>query len=675
MNHPSPDRLDSLIVQGAHFRDTAGRFVILRGVNLGGDCKVPYPYGGTNYPSDFADHREVSFVGRPFPLDEADAHLARLRHWGFNLVRLLVTWEAIEHAGPGLHDAEYLDYIAEVCRRAGEHGLYVFIDFHQDVWSRMTGGSGAPGWTFEAAGLDFTQFHAAGAAHVMQHLYDYDRGGWQDGYPQMSWGINHRLPPTSIMWTMFWTGQLFTPRRQIEGENIQDFLQSRYLGCMDAVARRVANLANVIGFDTLNEPVPGWVGRPMRYRHVGPSAVDPLRPRLGPAMSPLDALLAARGITVRVPIVERDPATGALSAAREAIVNEAGVSIWGRGVDCPFEEAGAYRVEGGEVVAVDHDFFSRRDGRTLSAPSDAYRPLFHAVADVTRAHRPDWAVFAEIEPYAAASGRGFPADMPERSVNASHWYDYTTLYTKRFKPDAAFDFETGETAHGRDALRAVYRRKLDRIAAQGGAFSSDGAPTLIGEFGIPYDLDHGAGFAAWHAGDHSDTPWQEHVDALALMYEAMDELQLHSAQWNYTASNRNDLMIGDGWNQEDLSIFSQDQQSDPSDPDSGGRAVAGFCRPYVRRTAGRLGRMAFDQDTGVFCVVIDDAVPGVPTEIYLPRRHFGDAPSIELEAGRAHTVFDAQAQSLLLTAEASGRIVLVAQTADRASVRLRAAAT
>ena len=32
--------------------------------------------------------------------------------------------------------------LAEVCRRAGEHGLYVFVDFHQDVWSRMTGGDG-----------------------------------------------------------------------------------------------------------------------------------------------------------------------------------------------------------------------------------------------------------------------------------------------------------------------------------------------------------------------------------------------------------------------------------------------------------------------------------------------------------------------------------------------------
>ena len=105
-------------IDGPWFKDEHGRTLILRGANLGGSTKVPYrPDGATYIREGFFDHRAVSFVGRPFPLDEADEHFARLRAWGMTFLRFLITWEAIEHAGPGQYDEEYLDYVYRVIKR------------------------------------------------------------------------------------------------------------------------------------------------------------------------------------------------------------------------------------------------------------------------------------------------------------------------------------------------------------------------------------------------------------------------------------------------------------------------------------------------------------------------------------------------------------------------------
>lgn len=86
---------------GVFFLDASGRSVLLRGVNLSAG-KTP-----RNTPShvdafDEAEAGRVSFVGTPLDLSDgsADVHLARLRGYGFNVLRYVVCWEALEHAGP-----------------------------------------------------------------------------------------------------------------------------------------------------------------------------------------------------------------------------------------------------------------------------------------------------------------------------------------------------------------------------------------------------------------------------------------------------------------------------------------------------------------------------------------------------------------------------------------------
>jgi hypothetical protein len=342
-----------------------------------------------------------------------------------------------------------------------------------------------------------------------------------------------------------------------------------------------------------------------------------------------------------------------------AVLNPDGVRIWRRDADCPFERAGAYRLAGGAAQGLDEAFFSTRGGRRLDISEDGFGPLFRQVAEVTRAENPDWSVFVELDPYGAAAGRRFPQDLPGRSVNAGHWYDSATLYLKTFDPTSSYDLGTGQMARSADEVRERFTRQMDFRGARAAADFPGGAPSLVGEFGIPFDLDDGEAYDAWAAGDRDPRRWRKHVAALELMYDALDTLQLHSAQWNYTASNRNDLAIGDGWNQEDLSIFSRDQQADPADPDSGGRAVEGFCRPYLPATQGRLEAVRFDRGAGVLLAAwhADPAI-AAPTVIYAPKIQFPGGVAVVLEDGAADVDVQPEAQRILVTARAPGRVAV-----------------
>jgi hypothetical protein len=86
---------------GRFFATQDGRTTFLRGVNLSGSVKQPFsPKLPSHQPNNFFDGKNISFVGRPFPIEEADEHFGRLKRWGFNFCRFLVNWEALEHAGP-----------------------------------------------------------------------------------------------------------------------------------------------------------------------------------------------------------------------------------------------------------------------------------------------------------------------------------------------------------------------------------------------------------------------------------------------------------------------------------------------------------------------------------------------------------------------------------------------
>ena len=78
----------------------------------------------------------------------------------------------------------------------------MFIDPHQDVWSRWTGGDGAPLWTLIKVGFDPAQLDASAAALTHQH--------YGDDFPMMVWHSNNFRLAAGTMWVSNTTPQAIT---------------------------------------------------------------------------------------------------------------------------------------------------------------------------------------------------------------------------------------------------------------------------------------------------------------------------------------------------------------------------------------------------------------------------------------------------------------------------------
>ncbi len=106
-------------------RDAEGRVLLLRGTNVEGAAKSAADHLPRQGVEDFRRLRE---------------------ELGLNAIRLLVFWQAIEPE-QGVYDDAYLAAVRDVSSQAGEAGLLVLVDMHQDVYGEGFGFAGAPRWT------------------------------------------------------------------------------------------------------------------------------------------------------------------------------------------------------------------------------------------------------------------------------------------------------------------------------------------------------------------------------------------------------------------------------------------------------------------------------------------------------------------------------------------------
>jgi hypothetical protein len=600
-----------ITVCNARIVDEYGRTLMLRGVNLGGSSKVPStPDGATRIREGFLDHRRVSFVGRPFPLEEADEHYARLREWGLTFVRFVITWEAVEHGGPGIYDQQYLDYLYAVIAKANRHGISVFIDPHQDVWSRWCGGDGAPGWTLEAAGFDLSHLDETGAAVTHQ--------GLGDPLPAMIWPTNSGKLAAATMFTLFFAGNVFAPRTRVNGEPAQEYLQRHYIAAVCAVAARLKDLSNVVGYGTMNEPLPGYIG--WKDLNTAGGIVT-----LGDSPSAFQGMLLGAGIPQEADV--RRLGFARIRRVGKKTLNPGGARAWLSGRECIWRDNGVWdRNRLGKPVLLRPDFFARGpNGGAIDFAADYYRPFARQFASAIRKVDKRALIFLEAE-----AGRTLPSWRAQDGTNVvltPHWYDDLLLVRKRLTPWTAVDSARMRVVFGRQAVRRSLREQLARFSRVAAA-RARGLPVLLAEFGVPFDLDGGG---AYRNGDFSA---QE--KALDRSFTAIEDNLLGCIIWNYCADNTN--TSGDLWNGEDFSIFSKDQLSDPADINSGARAARAFVRPYPRAVAGEPVAMRFDMRSRTFEFTFRHGssvnIPAAaPTEIFVPRLQYPNGCSVQVSDG------------------------------------------
>jgi hypothetical protein len=589
--------------------------MILRGVNLGGSTKVPTrPHGATWNSEGFFSHRDVSFVGRPFPLDEADEHFSRLQKWGFTFLRFLITWEAIEHESPGVYDEEYLDYLYEVVRKAGEFGIQLFIDPHQDVWSRFSGGDGAPGWTFEVIGMDITKFKETGAAITHQ-----EHG---DPFPRMIWPSNYGKLANLTMWTLFFGGDDFAPKTYVEGIPVQQYLQDHYINAIKQVAIKLKGMPNVVGFDTMNEPSAGLIGARELTQKSGLMLT-------GESPSVFQALQLGAGIPQEVE-VWKVGLTGMRKTGSKT-VNLNRQSVWLEGYEPIWMQNGVWEVDAqGEPRLLRPDHFWKINGRSVEFYRDYFCPFANRYAAEIREIQEEAIIFVEGVP-TAEDIRWTAGDAPN-IVHAAHWYDILTLLSKNFRSFLTVDMRTQKLVLGPRKVLQVF---TDQIAAliEVSERHMNNSPTLIGEVGIPFDMKNKA---AYRTGDFS----MQHAAMDATMH-ALEANMVSFTLWNYTADNTNQR--GDQWNDEDLSIFSRDQRLGSGDIDNGGRALEAVLRPYAYQIPGDPQRMSFDMKKRVFeFEYLHDPQVGAPLVIFVPNYQYPEGYVVKISSEKYQTTEEGQ---------------------------------
>ncbi len=205
---PAVHRTDPAAVHvvGTAFRDGQGRQLLFRGYN----AKVT-----TLFDVTFDDGRVPE---ETFP-DLTETEAARIEQLGWNVLRIPVSWSGLE-PHPLEYSGAFLKKLDSVIAMAKAHGFYVFVDMHQDGYSKEIGEDGEPLWAIEPPPTVLLQGPYSDARRTMGPALD-------AGY------------------------SFFANAPAADGRP----LQNAYATAVQQIVRHVVGQPQVLGYEAFNEPV------------------------------------------------------------------------------------------------------------------------------------------------------------------------------------------------------------------------------------------------------------------------------------------------------------------------------------------------------------------------------------------------------------------------------------
>jgi len=409
------------------------------------------------------------------------------------------------------------------------------------------------------------------------------------------------------MFTMFFAGETFAPKATIpvpgRGErNVGQLIQEAYINAFRHLARKLASLECILGWDVMNEPHPGFIGLPSLSRWNEDTELH-----LGVMANGVQGMVLASGgegalsttLQLKIPIYHRSwPRPSKVSGyvdyelsrksrvwldGRKDIWRDEGVWWWDQknreGYDCKWDYFMKHP-KTGALIDFERDFYEPfirkflsavREGRSqglkdLGLHQGAGMGLWSFIEPVPNIGPPTWVEeeeLVEADKTSSAGGSGV--------CYAPHWYDLRACFEKRLSYSLSFDVGAlalgsrnffQHSYFGRLGLLGNYKSQLTRVARRVQSFRQSGkpTPTLVGETGVPFDIN---GFEAYKTGD---VHWQMvMLDSITGAMERVGKGSLSWTLWNFTSENfvtvdptSRALESGDGWNSEDFSLVSRD---------------------------------------------------------------------------------------------------------------------